>query len=262
MFYYTYEVRFDNPESGLDKHTYYGKHETMNLDDGYIGSGLLLRRYIAKYGKVGITRTILNYYNTREELNEAERILIDEKKQELGDLCCNMHEGGNGGHWVEYVSPEIRESRRARAINCLYEKTTAESRHENAIQGGLGKKVSVQNNPEAWSKICKSVHARRTTAEKEAIYAKVSASLSNYYRTVDVGVLEEKRRKNKETNIKSAAAWRSEFGALFGHTPEYFRPIGMMKEACRLFKKIRNLDKEVQQYEVYRFMESIDSSGK
>lgn len=66
MFYYTYEVRFDNPESKLNKHTYYGKHETKNLDDGYIGSGLLLRRYIAKYGKVGITRTILQHYNSRE----------------------------------------------------------------------------------------------------------------------------------------------------------------------------------------------------
>lgn len=223
---------------------------------------MLLRRYLAKYGMVGITRTILQYYNNREELNEAERILIDEKKQELGDLCCNMHEGGNGGHWVEYVSPEIREARRMHAINCLYEKTTAESRCENSIQGGLGKRLSVQNNPEACSRICKSVHAKRTSAEKEAMYAKVSASLSNYYKTVDSGVLEEKRRKNKETNIKSSAAWRGEFGALFGHTPEYFRPFGRMKEACSLFRKIRNLDKEVQQYEVCRFMESVDSSRK
>lgn len=262
MFYYTYEVRFDNPESGLDKHVYYGKHETKNLDDGYIGSGLLLRRYLAKYGRVGIVRTILQYYNNREELNEAERILIDEKKQELGDLCCNMHEGGTGGHWVEYVSPEIREARRMHAINCRYEKTTAESRRANAIQGGLGKRLSVRNNPEAWSRICKSVHAKRTAAEKEAMYAKVSASLSNYYKTVDSSVLEEKRRKNKETNIKSSAAWRGEFGALFGHTPEYFRPFGRMKEACSLFRKIRNLDKEVQQYEVCRFMESVDSSRK
>lgn len=173
-----------------------------------------------------------------------------------------MHEGGNGGHWVEYVSSEIREARRMHAINCRYEKTTAESRRAIAIQGGLGKRLSVQNNPEAWSRICKSVHTKRTAAEKASMYAKISASLSNYYKTADSSVLEEKRRKNKETNIKSSAAWRGEFGALFEHTPEYFRPFGRMKEACSLFRKIRNLHKEVQQYEVCRFMESVDSSRK
>lgn len=35
----------------INKKYYYGVHTTSDIDDGYMGSGVLLRRSIKKYGK-------------------------------------------------------------------------------------------------------------------------------------------------------------------------------------------------------------------
>ena len=91
-----YEIKIDNPDSGLDGCYYYGKHVTSNLEDNYYGSGKLIRRYKDKYGIKGLTKTILTYFNSEEELNEGEKILIKEKKELLKDKCINLNDGGTG----------------------------------------------------------------------------------------------------------------------------------------------------------------------
>ena len=84
-YYYTYQVLFNNGDY------YLGQHKTSNLDDGYTGSGRKLKERTDPFEFV-----ILDYYNSQEELNEAEKTLI-------GDLwftdpkCLNMTTGGHGG---------------------------------------------------------------------------------------------------------------------------------------------------------------------
>ena len=51
---------------------YIGKHETDNLDDGYLGSGKILRKAIEKYGEQNFKREILFECSTREEMNAKE----------------------------------------------------------------------------------------------------------------------------------------------------------------------------------------------
>lgn len=104
-YFYTYEILIDNPESSLHNSVYYGKHETSNLDDGYLGSGKLLSNYRKKYGKIGLTKTILNFYNNSEDLAKAEKVLVESKKQDLGRRCLNLRDGGNGGDIYSYMSP-------------------------------------------------------------------------------------------------------------------------------------------------------------
>lgn len=75
---------------------YYGMHSTNNLDDGYKGSGVLLREAFNKYGKDNFTTEILKFFDTREELSEYERLFIDDKL--IGDdMCYNIGLGGIGG---------------------------------------------------------------------------------------------------------------------------------------------------------------------
>ena len=88
---------------------YKGKHSTENLDDGYIGSGLLLSRAIAKYGIENFSREIVDYAESPEALNVMERVFITESDIS-SDNCYNIAAGGQGGNIVMYNGHPLYES--------------------------------------------------------------------------------------------------------------------------------------------------------
>jgi hypothetical protein len=55
---------------------YIGKHKTNDLNDGYLGSGKLLKRAIKKYGTENFHREILHHCKSDEEMNLLEKILV------------------------------------------------------------------------------------------------------------------------------------------------------------------------------------------
>lgn len=57
---------------------YIGKHRTNNLEDGYMGSGLLIQRAIEKYGIENFEKTILFVFDTEIEMNDKEFEIVDE----------------------------------------------------------------------------------------------------------------------------------------------------------------------------------------
>ena len=75
---------------------YIGIHSTHNLDDGYMGSGLRLRRSIRKYGVENHIKEILEYFENRELLVEAEKKAIT-PEMIIDENCMNLKEGGSGG---------------------------------------------------------------------------------------------------------------------------------------------------------------------
>jgi hypothetical protein len=79
---------------------YVGMHSTDNLNDGYLGSGLRLRRSIRKNGAENFKLEILEFLSDRSSLKEREKNLVNEGL--LKDpLCMNLVFGGGGG----YISP-------------------------------------------------------------------------------------------------------------------------------------------------------------
>jgi hypothetical protein len=90
---------------------YIGKHICNDLNDGYIGSGKLLRRAIQKYGRDCFTREILFSLSTEAEMNDKEAELVTE------DFCnredtYNVCPGGNGG--FGYINSNGLNSNRSR----------------------------------------------------------------------------------------------------------------------------------------------------
>lgn len=72
---------------------YIGCHCTFKLDDGYLGSGMRLKRSIAKYGLASFQLEILQFFETREEALAREKELVTEEL--LKDpMCMNLIEGG------------------------------------------------------------------------------------------------------------------------------------------------------------------------
>lgn len=79
---------------------YYGMHSTRKLDDGYLGSGKYLRNSINKYGVENFTIEILEFFNTREEMCDAESKLITESVI-IDEMCMNIRLGGFGGFSID-----------------------------------------------------------------------------------------------------------------------------------------------------------------
>lgn len=240
-YYYTYEVFIDDPSSSLNGCYYYGKRESNKLEgDKYYGSGKLIRNYIDKHGVTKLRKTILGIYENKDQLNEAEHKLIEEKRSLLGIRCLNMHEGGCGGHWVEYCSQEEYEDRCRRTREGFLKHTTPEQRSTNAKKAGLSKRNVSSERKEEWSQSYRRRHELMSPEEKTNIYSQVSSSLTDYYTHASQEELQERRRKNKETNQKTSKKWRDEFFEIFQRTPESFRSKGMMREALELFRHFQS----------------------
>jgi len=74
---------------------YIGVHSTDNLDDGYLGSGKLIKQAIKKHGRDCFDREVISFHETRKEAMEAEYLIITEEMID-GNLSYNMVQGGDG----------------------------------------------------------------------------------------------------------------------------------------------------------------------
>ena len=78
----------------LNNKIYIGKHSTDNLDDGYMGSGKLIKKAIQKYGIENFTKEYLAFCDTEEKLNWLEKFYI--KKYKARENGYNLTDGGDG----------------------------------------------------------------------------------------------------------------------------------------------------------------------
>jgi hypothetical protein len=92
---------------------YIGKHKG-EVDDKYLGSGIILKQAIEKYGRVNFEKEVIVICSTEEEVNTWEKRII---KENLTDPnCYNIAPGGEGGYTVKYLSEEEQQAIRQKAI--------------------------------------------------------------------------------------------------------------------------------------------------
>jgi hypothetical protein len=91
MHYLIYKIT--NKKNGK---IYIGKHQTLNVQDDYLGSGKLLKKAIQKYGQQNFTKEILFIFDNEKEMNSKEKELVTEEfcgRKDTYNLCP----GGYGG---------------------------------------------------------------------------------------------------------------------------------------------------------------------
>jgi hypothetical protein len=92
---------------------YVGIHETYDVNDGYMGSGNILKRAIEKYGEDKFSREILYDFDNREDMIAMEKNIVDVefvKRSDTYNLTCG---GGSWHHVNSNVGLRKRKNRKA-----------------------------------------------------------------------------------------------------------------------------------------------------
>lgn len=97
--------------NNLNGKFYIGKHITENIDDGYMGSGLAIRRAIKKYGAENFTKEILFDVYGEDLMNFLEEAIVDEAFVAREDTY-NIALGGQGGRLLLNYSPLSEETKK------------------------------------------------------------------------------------------------------------------------------------------------------
>lgn len=106
MFYIVY--RSTNLVNGK---VYVGMHQTNHINDGYLGSGTLIKRALKKYGARAFTKEILAVFDNPEDMRTREREIVTQDFCERKDTY-NLNVGGDGG-W-SYVNQTLTQEQRTR----------------------------------------------------------------------------------------------------------------------------------------------------
>lgn len=125
---------------------YRGAHVTQNLNDGYMGSGRLLKKALAKYGFENFERTILCECDSIESMFKQEAIFVN--AEWVNDSSTyNLKIGGEGG-W-DYINKEglrwNEEKKKLHSIEMKKKRDTGEWGPKQPTYGFKGKEHSQES---------------------------------------------------------------------------------------------------------------------
>jgi hypothetical protein len=149
MFYIIYKIT-----NTINRKIYIGKHQTKDLNDGYMGSGKHLKHSIDKYGIDNFKKEVLFIFENENDMNAKEAEIVNGEfvlREDTYNICV----GGQGG--FSYINS-----------NGLNAKAFRDSDIQRTLsKKGIEKKKSLNNNLEWRSRysnnMSKSLLGRKST---------------------------------------------------------------------------------------------------
>ncbi len=162
----------------INNKIYIGAHSTEDIHDSYMGSGIAVKRAQKKYGMDNFTKEILHVFNTREEMYEKEREIVNLEFINRSDTY-NAGIGGKGAPMALIGWSD--EQRKLISENTAKVMQTPEMR-ERLSKSHTGKKQSEETNRKRSEtiKAMYATHPMNRTGSKltEAHKAKISRRVS------------------------------------------------------------------------------------
>lgn len=150
MFGYVYVT-----ENTINGKLYVGKKRSDHFVEGYLGSGKIILRAVRKYGKDSFHKTVLQWCETEEELNEAEVYFIWLLKNSEFESynITNGGEGFRGKHRPDTIE-KFSKQRKGRPRSEEAKKSTSETlkgvpkteQHSKRISEGMKKLFTDKSN--------------------------------------------------------------------------------------------------------------------
>ena len=171
MHYLIYKIT-----NNLNGKFYIGKHQTEDLNDGYMGSGLNIKRAIKKYGAENFTKEILFDVYGEDLMNLLEEAIVDDAFVSRPDTY-NIAVGGQGGYLGKEVSSKISKG-------CRGKKRSEETKRKIS-EASKGRKMSEEAKQKMSESARKRPSNRKGHHHSDETKEKIRRSVNAYYYRVN-----------------------------------------------------------------------------
>jgi len=133
-------------------------HKTNNINDGYMGSGKLIKAAIKKYGLESFIKEILFIFDNESDMKEKEKelVIISEQTYNLcpgghggfGYINANLHKWEGIHQRGRKLADRVLEEKYGLTWRTIVGKKGFKSRREKYPE--LSRKVAIRGNKEGW----------------------------------------------------------------------------------------------------------------
>lgn len=157
----------------------------------YLGSGIILRRAIAKYGKENFIKETIDHCQTLDELSKKEMFWIAQLKSNDPEIGYNLTDGGTGGDTYSYLDVPQKERRKKILVDAAKKFNNSEE----------GRKFLSDSAKKMWENEKHRELIRTKLLGREILWKdKISHAITEWHKTNPIS--QESRRRGSEKTSK------------------------------------------------------------